>query len=652
MINKIRYIYFFLCSALLLSCEDYLDKAPESDLNKQDVFQDFEHAQGFLEQCYGYVVNYAANIEWDVAGFLLGDESLPGNQQYKMDWYWELGTLQNYNNGKSFLYRNTTDITNDQSKNRPGIWQGWQAIRIANIVIEEINNPNLEANMSEDERKLLLGQAYFFRAFFHSEIMKFWGRIPYIDRVLTGNNNDFQIPRPSTYKECAMKADEDYARAAELLPEDWKLLEGKIEAITIHPTTYANSRRLINKAIVYSFKGRNLLYAASPLMYCSDNKLGIDSYLYDEELAIKAAEDLAKVIDMDKRDILGLGLADKEHLKYCFTTKANQKSLFPGTPEAIGASGQCEYIFSSTAEIPWAAQQLMGRSYMPYGATNQITPNHHFIHATFGTANGLSCDEDPTHDFQQEFENRDPRFYFNLIIDGEQIIQKPAAAPKYKYAQCYTNGLLRQSSVSKYPTGYFIKKWSLITRNSPLHGNTIVDNQHGLEWWMNMRLTDVYMMYAEALAATKEFGAIGKPNFNGITLSALDVLNIFRDRFEMPHVEESYKLINVDITSDSRRFMDVVRRERAIEMCFEACRWTDIRRWMIAHTLDCKFKSSLEFERDVYDDAHAKRGQFKNINFKEKEIMTRTCDYPKHYWLPFNQNEVNMYEGFPQNPGW
>lgn len=401
------YISFFLLCLFSISCEDYLDKAPESNLDKEDIFQDFEHAQGFLEQCYAYVVNYAANIEWNAAGFLLGDETLPSKEQYKHDWNWELGLLDRYT-WTGYFYKGNVKLTDDLAMNRAGIWNGWNAIRIANIVLETIDDPNWKANITEDEKKLLKGQALFFRAFFHSEIMKFWGRIPYIDKVLTGNNGDYKIPRPATYRECALRADQDYEAAAELLPEDWDDLEGKIDSETLHPTTFGNSRRRINKAIVYSFKGRNLLYAASPLMHCSDMGITPDTYKYDEELAEMAAEALAKVIDMDNRDVLDLNLADKDHLLYCFTSRPGKTSYFPGTPEAL-ETNQCEYIFSSPAQAPWACSYI-SQTFMPYGSTNVITPNHTFVYNTFGTENGLSCQEDPEHKYQEQFEHRDPRF--------------------------------------------------------------------------------------------------------------------------------------------------------------------------------------------------------------------------------------------------
>lgn len=629
----------------LTSCEDYLDKTIESDLKIEDVFKDFEHAQGFIEQCYMYVVSYSMNTEWNAAPFLLGDETL-GYSSYMADRHWDEGTLTEWRNTTSYFYKSPVDITNENPQYRCGIWNGWEAIRIANLAIENID---LMTGATETEKKLILGQAYFFRAYFHNEIMKFWGRIPYIDRVLSAEGDDYKIPRPVTYEECALKADADYAKAAELLPYNWDDLQNdpNAEFLTFRGETFGNNLMRINKAIVYSFKGKNLLLAASPLMQGNT-----DTYAYDQELCELAAQDFAKVIEMDRQNINQLGLATKDNYKYVFYTK-NGWSFYqrwPGTAKNMESS-EGEFIFSAPAGIQWK-YALLPETYMPYSKSNtRIVPNHHFIHNTFGTANGLACDEDPTFDPQQEFENRDPRFHEWLIIDGDKIIEKPTADLQYKYARLYTGGLLRGSLFDAKHTGYFIKKWGDITFNS----NTKIpgggDNQVEITAIsLQMRLTDVYLMYAEALTATDKYGVDKAPEFMS-NLSALGTINMLRDRFNVPHVEDSYGMIGIDIKANKNKFMDVVRRERAMELCFEGHRWTDIRRWVVAHLEDYKIKSAIDFDRDN-PDSNGDRSTFKNINFKERVILKRVCDYPKHFWLPFEKSETLMFEGFEQNPGW
>jgi hypothetical protein len=322
-------------------------------------------------------------------------------------------------------------------------------------------------------------------------------------------------------------------------------------------------------------------------------------------------------------------------------------------------SGEGEYIFSScTAALNFT--RAAPTAYMPYtNKINPVRPTHRFVHNTFGTANGLACDEDPTHDSQnKEFENRDPRFYLNHIIDGDTIIRNSAASTKYKYAQLYTSGESRKvNAVENFETGYFIKKWADITYNnvttSGLPASENADKRTEFNSFrMNMRLTDVYLMYAEALAATTKYGVSTAPNFSHLpgAPSSIEVINMIRARFGVPTVESAYSSIGINILGNRTKYMDVVRRERSIELAYEGQRYEDIRRWVLAHLTDYKTKSAVDYDRNAY--AETARGNFQNQNFKERILRTRVCDYPKHYWIPFTTKHTEMFVGFEQNPGW
>ena len=135
-------------------------------------------------------------------------------------------------------------------------------------------------------------------------------------------------------------------------------------------------------------------------------------------------------------------------------------------------------------------------------------------------------------------------------------------------------------------------------------------------------------MYAEALHASK--GATAVPA--SYPLSAEQVINTLRNRAGIPDVHPA-------IVSDNNKFMDELRRERAVEMCFEAHRWVDIRRWGLAHLEKYRNKTSFEFPQD-------------RSSFTENILVERVCEFPKHYWIPFAVDQTLIYEGFTQNPGW
>ncbi len=650
----IKYISILLiCSLSSESCEKYLDKTIETDLAKEDVFKDFAHAQGYVEVMYGYVVNYAQSAAQNNGNcFLLGDEVLSMNTSMPCG-AWDFGNLAAYSMG---YFYNTGGPSSGLTG--VGIWNGFEAIRRANQVIE---NEPLMVGCTETEKNLLLGQAYFFRAYFHMEIMKFWGRIPYIDKVLTGNGGDYKLVRPATYRECAERVDEDFATAAELLPYNWDDLQNDPDAkfLTFKPETFGNNLMRINKVIVYSFKGKNLLLAASPLM--NDES---DTYKYDQELCKRAAEDFARVIQRDRDDNVSLGLASRENYPKVFHNDQSDKTEWPGTAKYVGAN-QGEYIFSSQASGTTPSRKL-ATSLMPLtdaAPGNRMTPSHRFIHNHFGTAHGLACDDDITYDLQKEFDDRDPRFYENHIIDGDMIIQAPKANVAYKYAQmCCGDNANMLYKITPLPTGYFVKKWAPITYNYKTVVEGAADNKIQIApFWLSMRLTDVYLMYAEALAATDEFGAAGKPSYSfmpGGAPSSIEVLDMLRDRFGVPHVAEAYSgpycknPIDVTDPSNRNRYMDILRKERAVEMCYEGHRWTDLRRWRLAEKEEYRIKTGLKYERNKYNKL-GDRTTFKNINFREDPIWrTRVCDYPKHYWLPFPNDMTLLYDGFEQNPGW
>ncbi|APY11588.1 hypothetical protein BWZ22_10200 [Seonamhaeicola sp. S2-3] len=622
------------------SCEDYLDVAPEALIEEEDVFSTFKNAQGFVEEMYALVVSYEQQAH-TFQDFLLGDDGFVDrptkasgdidagrftdvikdnfcylNNHYKADYGSTGNNSANVENPNAF------------NKQRPGLYEGsLRGIRKANIVIrnvESVENGGLDlmVNATQAEKDVILGQAYFFRAFFHNEIMKFWGRYPYIDKVLI---DDFRIPRPETYREVALLANEDYKKAAELLPVDW-------DNEPYGQLTLGENKGRLTKGTAYAFQGKNLLLAASPLM--KGNNVTIDTYDYDTELCDMAVEAFSGI----------LKLADQG--RYALASWENYDEVFWKSPTPGAWPGGTEFIFAATG-----GNAIQPRRFMTSGVnkaihTNSagyevISPTHNFIHNNFGMANGLSIEDDlsglygPTlYDPTKPFENRDPRFYRWHIIDGDVI--DPGADDPHKTAQLWfessTNkGVHRSTGAENIKvlnnTGYmWTKFYPKVDGKYHTRWNPIISQYVGVR--MHMRLTDVYLMYAEALHASK--GATTAPASYSLTAEA--AINLLRDRAGIPHVHPS-------IVADNNKFMDELRRERSVELSYEAHRWVDIRRWGVAHLAKYRRKLALDFPQN-------------RSSFTETLLVERICEFPKHYWLPFPVEQTQIYEGFPQNPGW
>ncbi|WP_168796675.1 RagB/SusD family nutrient uptake outer membrane protein [Cognatitamlana onchidii] len=607
----------------------------EFEPSLETIFATFESTQEFVEDMYALVVSYELQSH-TFQDYLLGDDGHV-NRESKVSGDIDAGNLNlvlrdnftyfnnHYNSDYGSTGTNSANLKNPNSfnKQRPGLWDGSiHGIRKANIVIQNID---LLVNATQAEKDVILGQSYFFRAFFHNEIMKFWGRFPYIMDVFDADEIEIAIPRPETYKEVALLAHEDYKKAAEFLPVDW-------DEEAYGMATLGENKNKLTKGIAYAFQGKNLLLAASPLMFYNNNS-GINTYNYDIELCDMAVDAFAELFKLNK---------------YSLASWESYDEVFWKTPIPDTWPGSTEFIFAAILGDKSQAQRFMtsGVNRELHGSISEsISPTHNYIHYNFGMANGLSIEDDlsgnfgaPTYNPNKPFENRDPRFYKWHIIDGQEIAPKATGADFFhQFANLWYEhegnvGIHRRGAYDnkKSTTGYMHTKfYPIIDGEYHSRWNPIIDDFNGVR--LHMRLTDVYLMYAEALHASK--GATTAPA--SYSLTAEGAINLLRNRAGIPNV-------HANILADNNKFMDELRRERAVEMSYEGHRWVDIRRWGVAHLERYRQKTQLNFPEN-----HATSG-----GYQEGELVMRVCEYPKHYWLPFAPNRIKFAEGFPQNPGW
>jgi hypothetical protein len=154
-----------------------------------------------------------------------------------------------------------------------------------------------------------------------------------------------------------------------------------------------------------------------------------------------------------------------------------------------------------------------------------------------------------------------------------------------------------------------------------------------------MRLADVYLMYAEAV--TVAYGPSSKAP--GATYSAVDAVNKVRNRAGMPNATAEapgYQHQAGDAAAAPySTFLELIRNERFVELCFEGIWRYDITRWYIAHLDQNRKMVDLRFDKD-----------YKTFNRVQIDYMT--FENPKHYWFPISRTQTQIFADFPQNPGW
>lgn len=615
------------CSlALTTSCTDYLDKSPESDVSPEAAFKNFKNFQGFTEELYLCIPDFSKSYwttcwnwgEDDIQA--VGFDYLMG---YKVDqgdfWGWQ----KEFDGwGACFMDQGDTfaPLAPDGRFKR-GLWKAaWYGIRKANLGLE---NMDLMTAATQEEKNTIKGQLLFFRGWLHFQLMQYFGGLPYIDHAIAADQ-PMTLPR-ETCQACAEKAAKDFREAAELLPIDW-------DKSSVGRNTLGKNGFRINKITALAYEGKSLLWAASPLVKNCDDKMNVNgnasTYDYDTNYAQQAAEALGEL----------LALVETGQTQYKLVDFADYSDLFYTWNKNMLPPGSTENILRDIPTDAWQNSHFgvfteFGGSILTGGkAASQPTANYVNY---YGMKNGLPLDDpesgfDPTHPWK----NRDPRFYHDIVYDGVKVVEGAIEPDANRYANLYTGGTYRDD-INESRTGYLLYKFIPMIANNYDMGSTYNKLYIDVPY---LRLADCYLMYAEACAAVG--GATAKAK---CSLTALDAVNKIRERAGVAGVAAKF-------TGNKDKFMDEVRRERAVELAFEGHRFNDLRRWLLLDKAPYNKKTSQEFVRaGEFDPKNPQNTEVSG--FKEKTILTRHFT-SKHWWMPLKKKDTSIYPEMFQNPGW
>lgn len=593
---KITGIVFMMLILFSTSCEDYLDKAPGADISEKDVYGNFRSFQGFVEEMYNCIMDPDKGGAWNK--YMFADETL-NNKPYAFDY-------GNYWGNEGYFYGVTPNPTSSNPRDRR-VWEyAWYAIRKANMTLEKIDEPGLFEG-TDEEKNLIKGQALFFRGWFYFEIARFWGGMPYITRVLSPTESlvtdEF---KRLNFQETALKMAEDFRAAADLLPNHW-------DQSVAGQSTLGHNRDRINKFHALGYLGKAYLYAASPMV----NEEATGKNEFNAELSAKAAQAFGEL----------LALADQTgtyKLQPWATWTDNfvkTGNLRPGGTEAIMMP-----IIYDRGRVRWSALgATVPSSFGLNSGSDADVPAHNYV-KNYGMANGLPID-DPASGFNPNdpWTGREPRFYKDIVIDGEKWWSTAGAD---QFAQLYNGGRHRSQINPPSVTGYYQKKFNGM---GPNFSSSLAN---GIQAYVPyLRLADIYLMYAEAVNFMPNGGP--QATSGNYTLTAEQAMNVVRNRAQLPNLVARY-------TANKDVFFEEVVRERAVELAFEGNRFCDLRRWNRNGDPRYLDKTAIDFDR-------GQNG--KPVNIRERLVVRRVAD-KKHNWLPIQVKFTKIYPGFPQNPGW
>lgn len=602
----------------MMSCEDYLDREPDSILNEETAFRNFVNFQSFTEELYHLLPDVSKHTytgscyNWgeDITTSLGGDRNR-ANVHIDNGNYMALLGLFN-----CFLDRNWNTWGTNPNHQR-AIWgPSWYGIRKANVGLANLDRLT---DATQEEKDLIKGQLLFFRGLLNFKLIQYWGPMPFIDEVLP-SDQPLRLPRPK-YHEVADLIAKDLREAADLLPFHWDNTQAG-------QRTFGYNRWRANKAMALGYLAKNYLWAASPLM----NRQSTGNASYEPEYARKAAAAAAELLKYVDSGQTHHKLVPWENITDVFYT-IGQNWLIPGSTETI---------FQAPNYHAQSTNWHNSRVFAPVGVIGRelpvFVPTANYVNY-YGMANGLPLDH-PESGFDPEYpwRDRDPRFYKDIIFDGVKCVEGPLPPPLAinRHANLHTGGNYRNPETGS-RTGYLVYKWIPITANNyDVHW----DQAYALTLQQSyMRLADIYLIYAEA-AAIGYGSSDGKdPNYN---LNATDAINVIRNRAGVGQLAGGLGL---------NEFMSELRRERAVELAFEGHRFNDLRRWLLLTEYPYNIKTAQEFDRAPGDMDFENPQNNRVVNFREVVIIERQL-IDKHYWIPIRVGDANIYEEFHQNPGW
>lgn len=551
-----------MCMFIHTSCTDYLDKAPESGLTEEEVFGKYVNFKNFFNTVYSGQKN--RNIKCSFPLYFAA-----WDQKFSMEALTELADNGRLIAGQTIkggsMGADISKFTYDNSGTRRPILDAmFKVIHTSNVALQKLH---MIKDASPENIEDLKAQAFFVRGYAHFTLNKYWGPMPHLSYVI-GADDEWDVARLSKYESIKSVAEDmdsafvAYEKAGKIRRDPGPGQQGHLND---------PDQEKPNGVAAKALKGRALLYAASPLNNANGTKDWEDAAIANWE-AIQIAEkyDYA-LIDGDQytNNFYGVKYTNEQIWASHLGSKA-----YNAAPESLQNGIFANKKTTVSGENP--TQNLVDMY-----ETKQGDPLNTEADRKEATRLGHYKEQD-------QYVNRDPRFYHSIIYNQATIIWAKVQTGetknraniyyqiengKYKYATH-----LDQEYVGVTHTGYYTRKY---------FGDMSVQNKvNTLMTDPLIRLTELYLNYAEA--ANEAYGPNGKAP--GASLSAVEAINKIRARVGMVSVKGVY-------TSDTETFRKRIKNERTVELYGEGHHYFDIRRWKDAPEIMLSTLYSMDVEK-------------------------------------------------------
>ncbi|MGI6232494.1 MAG: RagB/SusD family nutrient uptake outer membrane protein [Prevotella sp.] len=660
---------FGSCTDQIKFGDSFLEKTPGGSVTQDTVFNSEEYALQFLTGIYSlqyYGLTYFSGSNSSGPNWASGNASYwTGNCEAASD-CWQLMFA------KSAIYKNVysgsltaNDVANVLSYDKNNFWE---LIHYAWTYIENVDRvPDMSDSVktrTTAEAKCLIASSYF-------QLFRAYGGLPIIDHNIAVNDASTAIPRSSvatTVKFIVKLLDE--AINTSTFPWQWSSDEA------------ATMTGRWTKAAAMALKCKVLQFAASPLFnsdkpyYSGNYTMDADSlvwygnYSKDRWTAARKACDefFAQLAANGGYSLVEPTEKTQEAYRYAyrsayFNRNSSEILLSVRAMASKDSRNYWQYLCNNERESFNATQE-----YVEMFPWSDGTPFNWDESAALPDTSAKSLQHmfikgDTVAGYQQlqnRTYTRDPRLYETVEVNGD-LYTANISNGKMSGANCemWVGGTL---------AGTAPKTQSGVYGTSYRHNKYVVDQNFSAYLrqyyqWAQIRLSDIYLTYAEALVQADD-------NYT----KALQYVDAIRARVGLKGLAECNPSEN--LTSNKENLINEILRERACELGFENSRYWDLVRYKRTDIFSKKLhmlqiyrlvkNSSGKWERSESkwydaDRKTAKEGEAgynepSYFDFERVEISTGARDWWNGYdvkWLlmPFPIAEIN--KGYMvQNPGW
>mgnify|MGYP002524195846 FL=1 len=583
-LNKITVSFLMLASAsAMTSCDSLFKDAPINEISEKSVW-------GNPQLLDEYENSWYRNMSNGFSTYVPSIALVKSMSRYYLPWFGDqitVGKSTYYNAGYGDLLKgNSQELTKWASN----VWNNYMTqVQSINTLLE-----NLGEISDGDQKNRIIGEAHFLRGYYYYMLWRMFGGVMIIDHTYDPLKNAEKFPRAS-YQQMVDFIVSEADEAAKYLPVK-------------HESTETGRA---TKGAALMLKAKTYFWASSEVFQNKDEKQYYLGFTDDQsrnmlEKAKKAYEDLM-ALNAYSLIPISATIQDgiKDEYRKIFLTKNSQESILE-----VQHSDDGDYAnkFGHKLDRDACSPYFTGTTlaYLP-------TQNH---------VDEYGMQKDKTYDPQHPYENRDYRFYANVLYDGctfrnhvmdIHYTNRTAGVDLTKYGSSTSADFL----YTGYYMGKFVDETQTIDNNE-----TYASKQNYIIW----RYAEVLLDYAEVCYR------LGDADL------ALTYLNKTRERVHMPGFDAATE--------------ENIRNERRVELAFEETTYWDLFRWGIANEKMNGASNPLKAMRvdvtEVAGNEPVTKYTISNLNRFPKRV--RVFD-DKQYYLPIPWSEIK-YQGVEQNPGW